>query len=122
MTTTAFFSFLNYWKQSPEAYRKLVIGLLVFTLFNSSDVFLLLQIKQAGLNDTSLIGVYIFYNLIYALFAFPIGVMAAIYLNEYVKDGFVKRFIKLMTNNLAGIPSIVFGLFGMALFVNKLKF
>lgn len=56
------------------------------------------------------------------VFAFPIGVMAGIYMNEYVKDGFWKRFIKLMTNNLAGIPSIVFGLFGMALFVNKLKF
>lgn len=56
------------------------------------------------------------------LFAFPIGVMAAIYLNEYVKDGWLKRFIKLMTNNLAGIPSIVFGLFGMALFVNTLEF
>jgi phosphate transport system permease protein len=56
------------------------------------------------------------------VFAFPIGVMAGIYMNEYVKDGYWKRFIKLMTNNLAGIPSIVFGLFGMALFVNKLKF
>ncbi len=55
-------------------------------------------------------------------FAFPIGVMAGIYMNEYVKEGLFKRFIKLMTNNLAGIPSIVFGLFGMALFVNKLKF
>jgi len=56
------------------------------------------------------------------LFAFPIGVLSGIYINEYAKDGFFKRFIKLMTNNLAGIPSIVFGLFGMALFVNKLKF
>lgn len=56
------------------------------------------------------------------LFAFPIGVLAAIYMNEYVKDGFLKRFIRMMTNNLSGIPSIVFGLFGMALFVNKLGF
>jgi phosphate transport system permease protein len=56
------------------------------------------------------------------IFAFPIGVMAGIYMSEYVKEGRWKRFIKLMTNNLAGIPSIVFGLFGMALFVNKLKF
>lgn len=56
------------------------------------------------------------------LFAFPVGVMAGIYMNEYVKEGKVKSFIKLMTNNLAGIPSIVFGLFGMALFVNKLEF
>jgi len=56
------------------------------------------------------------------LFAFPIGVLSGIYVNEYAKDGFVKRFIKMMTNNLAGIPSIVFGLFGMTLFVNKMKF
>lgn len=56
------------------------------------------------------------------LFAFPIGVLSGIYIHEYNKDGFWKRFIKLMTNNLAGVPSIVFGLFGMALFVNKLQF
>ncbi|MCX6292595.1 MAG: phosphate ABC transporter permease PstA [Bacteroidetes bacterium] len=56
------------------------------------------------------------------LFAFPVGVLSGIYIHEYAKDGFIKRLIKLMTNNLAGIPSIVFGLFGMALFVNKLKF
>jgi phosphate transport system permease protein len=44
--------------------------------------------------------------------AFPIGVFSGIYLNEYIKDGWFKRFINVMTNNLAGIPSIVFGLFG----------
>jgi len=73
---TPFFSFLNYWKLSPMEYRKVVIGLLIFTLFNSSDVFLLLQAKQSGLDDTMVIGVYIFYNLIYALFAFPMGIFA----------------------------------------------
>ena len=56
------------------------------------------------------------------IFAFPVGVLAAIYMNEYVKDGWIKKIIKQMTNNLAGVPSIVFGLFGMALFVNKLGF
>lgn len=56
------------------------------------------------------------------IFAFPIGVLAAIYMNEYVKDGIIKKIIKQMTNNLAGVPSIVFGLFGMTLFVNKLGF
>ena len=74
--TSSFFSFLHYWKESPKAYRRLVIGLLIFTLFNSSDVFLLLKAKQAGLDDTAVIGVYIFYNLIYALFAFPVGIIA----------------------------------------------
>ncbi len=56
------------------------------------------------------------------MIAFPIGVLSGIYVNEYAKEGELKRFIKLMTNNLAGIPSIVFGLFGMSLFVNQLNF
>ncbi|MDP4227937.1 MAG: phosphate ABC transporter permease PstA, partial [Bacteroidota bacterium] len=56
------------------------------------------------------------------IFAFPVGVLSGIYINEYAKDGYFKRFVKLMTNNLAGIPSIVFGLFGMSLFVNTLHF
>lgn len=73
---TSFFLFLKYWKVSPVEYRKVVIGLLVFSLFNSSDVFLLLKAKQTGLDDTMIIGVYIFYNLIYALFAFPVGIIA----------------------------------------------
>ena len=71
-----FFSFLNYWKESSNEYRKLVLGLLVFTLFNSSDVFLLLKMKESGVSDQLLIMVYIFYNLIYALLAFPIGILA----------------------------------------------
>lgn len=73
---TSFFSFIKYWKNSPVNYRKVVIGLLMFTLFNSSDLFLLLKAKQSGLSDTWVIGVYIFYNLVYALFAFPIGILA----------------------------------------------
>ena len=56
------------------------------------------------------------------IFAFPIGMFSAIYMNEYMKKGKLKSFLQLMTNNLAGVPSVVFGLFGMALFVNKLKF
>ena len=82
----SFFSFLNYWKQSQGAYRQLMIGLLLFTLFNSSDVFLLLKAKDAGLNDTHVIGIYIFYNLVYALFAFPVGSLAD-------KIGLKKMFI-----------------------------
>ncbi|MCD8165505.1 MAG: phosphate ABC transporter permease PstA [Bacteroides sp.] len=54
--------------------------------------------------------------------AFPIGVMSAIYTTEYAGNGQVIRFIRVMTNNLSSIPSIIFGLFGMALFVNTLGF
>jgi MFS family permease len=71
-----FFSFMGYWKTSPSRYRQLVGGLLAFALFNSSDVFLLLKAKQIGLDDTEVIGVYIFYNLVYALCAFPLGILA----------------------------------------------
>ncbi|KAA3439612.1 phosphate ABC transporter permease PstA [Rufibacter hautae] len=56
------------------------------------------------------------------LFAFPIGILSGIYIHEYAKDSWFKRFVKLMTNNLAGVPSIVFGLFGMTLFVNQFGF
>jgi phosphate transport system permease protein len=45
--------------------------------------------------------------LVSMIFAFPVGVLAAIYMSEYVKDGWPKKIIKQMTNNLAGVPSIV---------------
>jgi MFS family permease len=73
LTSVSIFSFVKHWKESPLSYKKLVIGLLAFTCINSSDVFLLLKVKEAGLDDTSVIGVYIFYNLIYAIAAYPIG-------------------------------------------------
>jgi phosphate transport system permease protein len=57
-----------------------------------------------------------------ALLSFPVGIMSGIYMNEYAKKGMLVRFIRTMTNNLSGIPSIVFGLFGMVFFVNKLGF
>jgi MFS family permease len=71
-----FFSFLTYWKQSSKQYKTLVIGLLAFTLFNSSDAFLLLSIKSKGFSDTYMIGIYIFYNLVYAVLALPVGILA----------------------------------------------
>jgi phosphate transport system permease protein len=54
--------------------------------------------------------------------AFPIGVASAIYLHEYARPGRVLRIIRLGINNLAGVPSVVFGLFGLAFFVVWLNF
>ncbi|OGU54345.1 MAG: phosphate ABC transporter, permease protein PstA [Ignavibacteria bacterium RBG_13_36_8] len=51
------------------------------------------------------------------LMAVPLGVFAAIYLNEYAKDTFLTRVIRTSVNNLAGVPSIVFGLFGLGFFI-----
>jgi phosphate transport system permease protein len=51
------------------------------------------------------------------IFALPIGLLAAIYLSEYSRDNLLTRLIKLAIVNLAGVPSVVYGLFGLALFV-----
>ncbi|MCO5233397.1 MAG: phosphate ABC transporter permease PstA [Chitinophagales bacterium] len=56
------------------------------------------------------------------MFAVPLGIMSAIYISEYASNQKWVKFIRIMTNNLASIPSIVFGLFGMALFVHTFGF
>lgn len=57
-----------------------------------------------------------------SLFSFPIGIMSGIYMNEYATGNKIATFIRIMTNNLSGVPSVVFGLFGMSLFVNTMGF
>jgi len=59
----------------------------------------------------------IYLVLIASVISLPIGVLAAIYLVEYSKDNLLTRIIKLAIVNLAGVPSIVYGLFGLGLFV-----
>jgi phosphate transport system permease protein len=56
------------------------------------------------------------------IFALPIGLLTAIYLSEYAKDNLLTRVIKLAIVNLSGVPSVVYGLFGLALFVVFFKF
>ncbi|MBU0467913.1 MAG: phosphate ABC transporter permease PstA, partial [Candidatus Omnitrophica bacterium] len=56
------------------------------------------------------------------IFSVPLGVLAAVYLVEYAKDNWVTRIIKLAIVNLAGVPSVVYGLFGFGIFVIFLKF
>lgn len=110
----------------------LVIGILFsilgFIIFNGVKVInweFLTSFPEDGMTSGGILPAIIgtFCLIIGSLvFAFPLGVMSAIYTNEYAGKGWIVRFIRMMTNNLASIPSIVFGLFGMALFVNKLKF
>jgi phosphate transport system permease protein len=57
-----------------------------------------------------------------AIFAVPVGIAAAIYLSEYAPDNYWTRLIRIAIINLAGIPSVVYGLFGLGLFVLFLKF
>ncbi|TGK07961.1 MFS transporter [Leptospira semungkisensis] len=69
-------AYFAYWKDAPGIYKRLIVGLLIFGIANSSDLFLLLLLKTKGAQDSFVIGIYIFYNLVYALFSLPIGLMA----------------------------------------------
>jgi len=51
------------------------------------------------------------------LFAVPLGIIAAVYLTEYAADGKIKKIVEQAVNNLSGTPSVIFGLFGLALFI-----
>ncbi len=104
----SFFSFFTYVKKSSKSYKILLTGLLLFALFNSSDMFLLLKIKEMGYSDSLVIGLYIFYNLIYALASYPAGFIAD-------KIGLNKVYVMGML-----IFSCVY--FGMAWLNNKIFF
>ncbi|MDH7511709.1 MAG: phosphate ABC transporter permease PstA [Clostridiales bacterium] len=61
-------------------------------------------------------------TMVTAVLAIPLGMFAAIYLNEYAKQNRLTRVIRLSIRNLSGVPSIVYGLFGVILFVNIFRF
>ena len=69
----------------------------------------------------AIVGTFIV-TIITALLAVPLGMGCAIYLNEYARDNKFTRLIRMSIRNLSGVPSIVYGLFGVVLFVNMLHF
>ncbi len=71
-----FLSYFKYWKIATPEYRRLVMGLLLFALFNSSDIFLLLKTKEVTGDDTITISAYVFYNLVFAAASYPFGALA----------------------------------------------
>jgi phosphate transport system permease protein len=83
------------------------------------------QSPQKGMTEggilPAILGTFLV-TLITALVSIPLGMAAAIYLNEYAGASQLTRLIRLSIRNLAGVPSIVYGLFGVILFVNMLKF
>lgn len=106
----------------------ILIAILGFILYNGFSVLswdFLTKMPEDGMTKggiyPAIIGTFYLVGLS-MLFAFPVGLLAGIYINEYTKDGILRKIILLMTSNLAGIPSIVFGIFGTALFVNKFGF
>jgi MFS family permease len=113
----SFWIIFSYWKNGSQEYKRLLIGLLLFATFNSSDVFLLLRMKETGLTDTAVIGVYIFYNLSYAILAYPMGILAdKIGLKKVFLAGlfvFAVVYTGFAVNNNLVIFFVLFFLYGL---------
>jgi MFS family permease len=71
-----FWASFGYWRVASPSYRQVVGALVLFALFNSSDAFLLLLARQRGLSDATVVGLYIWYNAVYVLSAWPLGHLA----------------------------------------------
>jgi len=105
------------------------VGMVIVIIFKNGLAAInwkfLTQMPRAGMREGGILPAIIgtFYLVLGAiLFALPLGLFAAIYLSEYSRDNWLNRVIRLAIINLAGVPSVVFGLFGLALFVQFFKF
>lgn len=116
-----FFSFFKYWRIASPEYKKLITGLLLFALFNSSDMFLLLKTKEVTGNDTSTILAYVLYNIIYAISSYPMGILAdkfgikkvfltGLLLFAIVYGGFAFH----LTGTMVFILFVIYGIFAAA--------
>lgn len=112
-----FLSFFSYRKIASREFKQLVIGLILFALANSSDLFLLLKAKEITGSDSITITAYILYNLVYAISSFPMGILAdkagmkkvflfGLFLFVIVYSGFA-------LNNTAWGVYVLFALYGI---------
>jgi len=107
----------------------LILGLILLDIITKGASVLswefLTQSPRKGMTEggifPAILGTFVV-SLITVIFAVPLGMFAAIYLHEYARPGKMTRLIRLSIRNLSGVPSIVYGLFGVALFVQMLKF
>ena len=107
----------------------LILGLILLDIITKGASVLswefLTQAPRKGMTEggifPAILGTFVV-SLITVIFAVPLGMFAAIYLHEYARPGKMTRLIRLSIRNLSGVPSIVYGLFGVALFVQMLKF
>lgn len=112
-----FFSFFFYWKVAPAEYRKLVAGLLLFALFNSSDMFLLVKTKELTGSDTTTLLAYITYNFVFALAAFPFGNLADRFGFKTVFSVglllFAAAYLIMASNASVTVLFVAFGIYGL---------
>jgi phosphate transport system permease protein len=105
-----------------------ILGLVAYIIFMGAPSFswqFLTAAPSNGMREGGILPAIIgtlFLTLGTALFSVPLGVAAGIYIAEYAQDNRLTRLIRIAIINLAGIPSVVYGLFGLGLFVLFLKF
>jgi phosphate transport system permease protein len=101
-----------------------ILGFILYDIFSKGSSVIswdfITQKPQKGMTEggiwPAIVGTF-WVSLVTIVFAVPIGMFTAIYLNEYATQGRIIRIIRLAIRNLSGVPSIVYGLFGFALFV-----
>jgi len=106
----------------------ILVGIIGFLIFKGARVISLDFIFKMPENSMTsggifpaILGTFYLVTLSVIFSAIP-GIACAIYLNEYGPKGFISTLIRISINNLSGVPSIVFGLFGLAIFVKQLNF
>jgi len=105
-----------------------IVGVIIYILLQGSPAIsweFLSEVPRSGMREGGILPAIIgtFYLTIgTAVFSVPLGIAAAVYLSEYAADNRWTRLIRLAIINLAGIPSVVYGLFGLGLFVLFLNF
>jgi phosphate transport system permease protein len=103
----------------------LIVGYLVVLAWPALSLEFLLDVPKRGMTDGGIWPAFVgtlYLVGISLLVSTPIGVLAAIYLNEYAKDNWFNRLVNLAVINLAGVPSIVHALFGLGAFVYAARF
>lgn len=107
----------------------LILGIILYDIASKGIGVIswefLSQMPRSGMTEGGILPAIIgtFYvTLLAGFFAVPLGIAAAVYLNEYARQNSTTRLIRIALRNLAGVPSIVFGLFGVALFVQWMGF
>lgn len=102
----------------------LILGVIVYNGWGAMSWEFLTEMPKKGMTQGGIfpaIAGTALVSLLTVVFALPLGVGAAIYLNEYAEDSKATRLIRLAIRNLSGVPSVVYGLFGVVLFVNLLQ-
>ncbi len=105
-----------------------ILGLVIYIVIKGAPAFtweFLTTAPSNGMRDGGILPAIvgtIYLTIGTAIFSVPLGVLAGIYLSEYAKESVWTRLIRIAIINLAGIPSVVYGLFGLGLFVVFLKF